>query len=95
MKERTLLDKIISNPIVQTFVIYVSGGWIILEITEYFIENFGLSESTRNILLIILLCIFPFAVLFAWILHKRQKDIEKESQFANIEFELYFISLYH
>ena len=50
MKEKTLLERIISNPIIQTFVIYVSGGWIILEITEYFIENFGLQESIRNVL---------------------------------------------
>lgn len=77
MKEKTLLERIISNPIVQTFVIYVSGGWILLEIIEYFIEHFGLSESARNILLIILLCIFPFAVFFAWYFYKKQKDIEK------------------
>ena len=78
MKEKTVLERIYSNPFIQTFVIYVSCGWIILEIADYFIENFSLQESIRNILLIILLCIFPIVVVFAILLYKKQRDIKKE-----------------
>ncbi len=80
MKEKSLLDKIISNPIIHNFFIYISGGWIILEITEYFIDNFGLQESIRNILLIILLCIFPIIILVSWVFHTKQKNVDKETQ---------------
>ncbi len=72
-ESKSFIEKIIHNPIVQTFVIFVSGGWIILEITEYFIENFGLNESARNILLIILLSLFPVTVFLAWYLTQKHK----------------------
>jgi TolB-like protein len=77
MKSKSFIERIIRNPIIQTFVIYISGGWIILEITEYFIENFGLSESARNILLIILVSIFPVVIVLSWYLSKKQMDSEK------------------
>ncbi len=72
MKETTFFNKVVKNSYVQTLVIYVSGGWIILEITEYFIENFGLNEATRNILLIILLSILPVAFFLVWFFNRKQ-----------------------
>jgi len=53
-KQKTLIEKLISNPIIQTLVVYVSGSWIILEMTDYFINHYDLAERTRDILLIIL-----------------------------------------
>ncbi len=67
------LKKILSNPMVQTLVIFVSGGWIILEITEYFIENFGLNEAARKILLIFLIAILPIALIIAWNSNRKRK----------------------
>jgi len=74
MRSKTFVEGIIHNPIVQTFVIFISGGWIILEINEYFIENFGLNEATRNILLIILLSALPVAVFVSWYIGRKQKE---------------------
>lgn len=72
--------RILSNPILQTFVIFISSGWIVLEITEYLIENFGLNESARKVLLIILVCILPVALTFAWISNRKRSEREGESQ---------------
>ena len=77
MRSKSFIKKIIRNPIVQTFVIFISGGWIILEITEYFIENFNLNEHARNVLLIVLLSIFPIVIFLAWYLSRKQMDSEK------------------
>lgn len=77
MAKQNFIKRIISSPLVQTFLIYISGGWIILEITEYLIENFELNESIRNVLLIILLSILPVAILLAWYLG-REKDKQEE-----------------
>ena len=85
MKSSTFIEKIIRNPVIQTLVIYISGGWIILEITEYFIENFGLNESARNILLIILLIGLPVAVLLAWSLQRKKHEIPPEKLALNEE----------
>jgi dienelactone hydrolase len=73
MRSKTFIEGIIRNPIIQTIVIFISGGWIILEITEYFIENFGLNENARNILLIALLSILPIALFLAWYLTRKEK----------------------
>lgn len=76
MKSNTLIERIIYNPIVQTFVIHISGGWIILQITEYFIENYGLNEKARNIVLIVLIAFLPVAILFAWYLNRKKQQID-------------------
>jgi dienelactone hydrolase len=78
MKSETFIKRIIHNPIIQAFVIFVSGGWIILEITEYFIENFGLNENARNILLIILLSVLPVALFLTWFINRKGPAPDKE-----------------
>ena len=80
MSSKTLIERIIFNPIVQTFVIFISGGWIILEITEYFIENFGLNEKARNIALIVLIALLPIAIFFAWFLNRKKQQIDETTQ---------------
>jgi len=67
----------ISNPLVQTFLIYVSGGWIVLEMTDYFINNYGLGETFRDILLIIMLAGLPVAIFLSWYL-SRHKQVEEQ-----------------
>ena len=45
MKEsKSFIRKIISNPVIQTLAIYVSSGWILIELLEYFIAHFDLAE---------------------------------------------------
>ncbi len=71
MKQKTLIEKLISNPLVQTLVVYVSGSWIILEMTDYFINHYGLVERTRDILLIVILSGLPIAIFLAWFIRRR------------------------
>lgn len=77
MKSKTSIERIIHNPITQTLVIYISGGWIVLEILEYFIENFSLNENARNILLIILISILPITIFFAWYLSRKKQETDE------------------
>jgi len=65
------LKTFIQNPILQTFAIFISSSWIVLEITDYFIDNFGLNENARKILLIVLLALLPVAVFLAWYLTRQ------------------------
>ena len=80
MRSKPLIERIIFNPIIQTFVIFISGGWIILEITEYFIENFGLNEKARNIALIVLIASLPVAIFFAWYLNRKKRQIDETAR---------------
>ena len=78
MKQKTLIEKLISNPVVQTLVIYISGGWIILEMVDYFINHYGLVERTRDILLIILVCGLPLALILAWFVSRKRSAPDKQ-----------------
>jgi TolB-like protein/Flp pilus assembly protein TadD len=79
MAQKKNIKSFISNPLVQTFLIYVSGGWIVLEMTDYFINNYGLSETFRDVLLIILLAGLPLAIFLSWYLN-RYKEEAKEKE---------------
>lgn len=70
------LNKLLNNPIIHTLVIFVSGGWIVLEITEYFITNFGLNEAVRKILLIVLISILPLILIPVWYTNRKKRDSE-------------------
>ena len=71
------IKRFISNPLVQTFLIYVSGGWIVLEMTDYFINNYGLSETFRDVLLIIMLAVLPVALFLSRYL-SRYRQVEEQ-----------------
>jgi TolB-like protein/tetratricopeptide (TPR) repeat protein len=72
------IKTLISNPLIQTFLIYVSGGWIVLEMTDYFINHYDLSESFRDILLIILLAGLPIALILSWYLSREKLEEEQD-----------------
>ncbi len=89
MAQKDIIKRIISNPIMQTIVIYVSGGWIALEMTDFFIDNYGINERIRDILLIVFLVGLPVAIFLAWFLSREKLEgeermidtaIEKKSQ---------------
>lgn len=80
MTQKKNIKNFISNPLVQTFLIYVSGGWIVLEMTDYFINNYDLSESFRDILLIIMLAGLPMALFLSWYLSKDKADEDHDLQ---------------
>ena len=76
MTQKKSFKGITSNPIIQTFLIYVSGGWLVLEMTDYFINNYGLSETFRDILVIILLAGLPVALFLSWYLNRDKPEEE-------------------
>lgn len=79
MAKRNFIRQIISSPLVQTFLIYISGGWIALEMSDYFIRKYELNEKISDILSIILLIGLPVAIFIAWYLSRKQDDIEGSS----------------
>jgi len=78
MARKNLIKRAISSPLIQAFLIYVSGGWIALEITDYIINNYGLNESVRDVLSIVLLAGLPIAVFLAWYLSREKVEQAKE-----------------
>lgn len=77
MSENKNIKKIISSPVVQAFLIYISSGWIILEMTDYFISNYDLTERFRDILLIIMIIGLPVTLFLTW-MFSREKPKEEE-----------------
>jgi len=76
-----MIKRVISSPLIQTFLIYVSGGWIALEITDYIINHYGLIERVRDVLSVILLVGLPIAIFIAWYLSR-----EKSAQLRSLAF---------
>jgi len=79
-ESKSFIRKIISNPVIQTLAIYVSSGWILIELLEYFIAYFNLNEQSRNILLVILLCGLPVALVIAWLVSRERESTKKHAQ---------------
>ncbi len=75
MAKQNFIKRIISSPLVQTFLIYLSGGWVALEMTDYFIRKYDLNERISDILSIILLIGLPAAIFFAWFLGREKETI--------------------
>jgi len=78
MAQKNIIKKIISNPLVQTFLVYVSGGWIALEMTDYFINKYGLNVKISDVLSIILLIGLPVAIFLSWYLGREKDESVKE-----------------
>ena len=78
MAKQNIIKRIISNPLIPSFLIYVSGGWIVLEITDYIINNYGLNVRVRDVISIILLTGLPVVILLTWYFGRdSQKKNEK------------------
>lgn len=74
MAQNNIIKRIFVNPLVQTFLIYMSGGWMTLELTDYIINKYSLNARFSDILPIILLIGLPVAIVLAWYINR-----EKES----------------
>jgi divalent metal cation (Fe/Co/Zn/Cd) transporter len=93
MVQKNIFNRTISNPLVQTFLIYISGGWIVLEMTDYFINNYGLSEKFRDVLLIIMLAGLPVALIISWYLSREKKEKAEDLDIAPDKISLNFFSI--
>jgi dienelactone hydrolase len=74
MSEKNIIRRIIASPTVQTFLIYLSGGWIALEMTDYFISKYELNERISEVLSIILLIGMPVVLFLAWYLSREKEE---------------------
>ncbi|MGW8314455.1 MAG: tetratricopeptide repeat protein [Bacteroidales bacterium] len=95
MKEnRNLIKRFLSSPAVQTFLIYVSSSWLVLEMTEYFINNYGLNQRIRDILLIIMLIGLPVAVFLTWYFSRdREESSDHQEGVMNLMFRRPWVSI--
>jgi len=80
MAENKNIKRIISSPLVQTFLIYVSGSWIVLEMTDYFISHYDLTDRFRDILLIIMIIGLPVALFLTWYLSSNKDEVEEKDK---------------
>jgi len=78
MAQKNIIKRIVSSPLAQTFLIYVSGGWIALEMTDYIINNYGLNDRIRDVLPIILLIGLPVAIFMTWYLGREKEESEEK-----------------
>ncbi len=85
MSDKTNFNKIVSNPVAHTFLVYISVGWLVLEMTDFFINNYNLTERFRDILLIAMIIGLPLALFFTWYFSrdKETKD-EKDMRLSKI-----------
>jgi dienelactone hydrolase len=74
MATKNFIKRIISSPVVQIILIYISGAWIVLEMTDYIINKYNLNEKISDILPVVLLIGLPVTVFIAWILGREKKE---------------------
>ncbi len=74
MATKNFIKRFISSPLVQIFLIYVSGGWIVIELTDYIINKYGFNDKISDLLPIILLIGLPVAIFLAWFLSKEKEE---------------------
>ena len=79
MANKNIIKRIISSPLIQTFLIYVSGGWIALEMTDYIINKYGLNDKINDVLPIILLIGLPVAIFLAWYLSREKEEVSEKA----------------
>ncbi|MEN8226598.1 MAG: hypothetical protein ABFS38_00480 [Bacteroidota bacterium] len=78
MADNKNIKRLISSPLVQTFLIYISGSWIVLEMTDYFINHYDLTDRFRDILLIIMIIGLPVALFLTWYLSREKEEVEEK-----------------
>ncbi len=85
MADKKNINRFVSSPIAHTLLVYISVGWIALEMTDYFINNYSLTERFRDILLIVMIIGLPLALFLTWYFSrdKETKD-EKDMHLSRI-----------
>ena len=74
MAHKNIIKRIIANPLAQTFLIYMSGGWMVLELTDYIINKYSLNEKISDVLPVILLIGLPVAIILAWYINRDKES---------------------
>ena len=72
-KQASFFQKLGSNPLIQTLVFYVSTAWILLEMSNFLVDKYELSERLLDIVLLVLVCGFPVVLFLVWYFSKRAR----------------------
>ena len=51
---------------VQTAAVYAGGAWLMLEATDFFVDNYALSPRMLDIAVLLIVLGFPAAMIIAW-----------------------------
>ncbi|MGW8282093.1 MAG: tetratricopeptide repeat protein [Gemmatimonadota bacterium] len=61
-----LLHKLAERRLVQTTAVYAGGAWLLLEATDFFVDNYALSPRMLDIAVLLIVLGFPAALIIAW-----------------------------
>ncbi len=60
------LHRLAEKRMVQTAAVYAGGAWLLLEATDFFVDNYGLAPRLLDIAVLLIVLGFPAALIIAW-----------------------------
>jgi len=60
------LHRLAERRLVQTAAVYAGGAWLLLEATDFFVDNYGLASRLLDIAVLLIVLGFPAALIIAW-----------------------------
>lgn len=61
-----LLKRLAERRIVQTAAVYAGGAWLMLEATDFFVDNYALSSRILDVAVLLIVLGFPAALIISW-----------------------------
>jgi TolB-like protein/tetratricopeptide (TPR) repeat protein len=61
-----LLKRLAERRIVQTAAVYAGGAWLMLEATDFFVDNYALSPRILDVAVLLIVLGFPAALIISW-----------------------------
>jgi TolB-like protein len=61
-----LLQQLNEKHLVRTTIVYIGGGWLLLEATGFFVDNYALSRSFIDVVVLLVVLGFPAALIISW-----------------------------
>lgn len=73
-----LFQQLKEKHLVRTTIVYMGGAWLLLEATGFFVDNYDLSRSIIDIVVLLVVLGFPAALLISWFHgEKGRQDVAK------------------
>ncbi len=60
------LKRLAERRIVQTAAVYAGGAWLMLEATDFFVDNYALSSQIVDVAVLLVVLGFPAALIISW-----------------------------
>ena len=61
-----LLEQLGRKHLVRTAIVYIGGAWLLLEATGFFVDNYDLSRSFIDVVVLLVVLGFPAALIISW-----------------------------